>query len=375
MKATAIHALVFFLIASMQAPLVHAHSGSTAYLELTLDNNQASGAYWVALKDMHAVVDLDLDNDSNIRYTEVKQQADAITLFVQNNWRAYAGGGQCAMDWQSFALSRLDDGVYLRLPVRLLCEQGANLSSLRYSGLFDVDTSHRLIGSIRENGVNRTIIFSPGNQTASWQTESSVWWQTLVTYLEQGVIHILEGYDHLLFLLALLVPIIFAPRKYDQSPSRMLHYRQLSISLLKVISAFTAGHSVTLILASVFAISPPIAWVETIIAISVVVAGINIVVPVFRESSWRVAALFGLVHGFGFASVLSELSLDKSALALSLLSFNLGVEVGQLFVVLIAAPFLILLAQGPYLPSLARYGAAGTAVSIGAIWAFERIPL
>ena len=358
-----------------QSSAVYAHSGSTAYLELTTGDSGVMGAYWIALKDLYAVMDLDLDGDSHIRYGEVKQRADAIAQFAEQHWRATASTGDCAVRWEALTLSRLDDGVYARLPLSITCGAGVELSSLTYTGLFDIDTSHRLIGKINADGEERTFVFSPNKQNYSLQVEGSGLWQTFTTYLEQGVIHILEGYDHLLFLLALLVPIIFAKQKQDDLASGFTYHRQLTVSLLKVITAFTLGHSVTLILASVFAVSPPIAWVETIIAISVVIAGINIVLPIFRESSWRVAAIFGLVHGFGFASVLAELSLAKSAMALSLLSFNLGVEMGQLLVVLVAGPIMVLLARGPYLPWFARYGAAGTAVSIGAVWAFERIPL
>ena len=371
-RITQLSTVLLFILATVPA---HSHSGSTAYLELTQDHHQASGAYWLALKDLHTAVGLDADGDGNIRFNEVKAQTSAIQQFAASNLSAFAGEEACTVQWGVLALSKLDDGIYARLPVTIACQENLQLNGLVYSGLFDFDTSHRLIGKITQADVTRTVLFSPSEQQLTWQFTGSTWLNTLTTYVEQGVIHILVGYDHLLFLLALLVPIVFASGRDKNAQSERRDLRQLSTSLLKVVTAFTLGHSVTLIAASVFGITPPIAWVETIIAVSVVVAGLNIVVPFFREACWKVAATFGLVHGFGFASVLAELALDSGHLFLSLLSFNLGVEIGQLFVVLMATPLLLLLANGAWIPTLARYGAAGVAACIGTLWVIERIPV
>ncbi len=365
-----------------------AHSGSTAFIELDVEDNQAKGGWWIALKDIQAVVGLDENFDDQITVREFKQKRSNILGYAQSHLSVTANTNACDIQWAVPLLSRLDDGVYAHLPIAIRCAEQLKPNQINYSALYQVDDSHRVIVNLQNNDNSSLLIGSPLQPQLSWDFSLNSAWQNIVIYVEQGVIHILEGYDHLLFLMALLVPIVFARKTRQQVnqqisqhangtiPSGDLNLRLLVISLLKVVTAFTVGHSITLILATVFSISPPSAWVESLIAISVVIAGINIVLPLFRESSWRVAALFGLIHGFGFASVLAELSLDRSTLALSLFSFNVGVELGQLLVVLLATPVLILFAKSSsIMPLVARYSAASIAVVIGSVWVLDRIPI
>jgi hypothetical protein len=161
----------------------------------------------------------------------------------------------------------------------------------------------------------------------------SVWAQAR-RFLFLGVEHIFTGYDHIAFLLALL---LLGGRFLD---------------LVKIVTSFTIAHSVTLALAALGVLNPPSRWVESLIALSIVaVAGENL--WVLRASAggtarvasalrhrWRITFAFGLVHGFGFASALRDLNLPRSALVAGLVSFNLGVEVGQVAIVTIAFPLL-----------------------------------
>jgi hypothetical protein len=155
-------------------------------------------------------------------------------------------------------------------------------------------------------------------------------WQAAHTFLEQGVRHILEGVDHLLFLLCLVLPL-----------------RERLWRLIGVVTAFTLGHSVTLI-AAAQGLAPDAAWfsplVETLIAASILYMAIENVLGASFERRWFLAAGFGLVHGFGFASQLTDvLQLAGPHLVTSLLFFNLGIEIGQVAVLLLVVPLLRLL--------------------------------
>ena len=140
----------------------------------------------------------------------------------------------------------------------------------------------------------------------------------------------------MLFLLALLLPAVLT-RTADRW-NAIVNFSADFWEVLSIVTAFTLAHSVTLSLATVGLIKLPSRLVESAIAASVVFAGISNLYPTLAQRRWLVAFLFGLIHGFGFASVLSDLGLPMGSLALSLVSFNLGVEVGQLAIVAIFLP-------------------------------------
>lgn len=155
------------------------------------------------------------------------------------------------------------------------------------------------------------------------------------SFFPLGIEHILTGYDHLLFLLAL-----------------MLRGGGLW-SLLKIITAFTIAHSITLALAALDVAVLPSVLVESVIALSIAYVALENLLPRYAVSRrWAVSFLFGLVHGFGFSSVLRAIGLPKENLLLSLLNFNLGVEAGQLTVVLLVVPILMRLKSKPWEPRL-----------------------
>ena len=178
-------------------------------------------------------------------------------------------------------------------------------------------------------------------------------------FVMQGIWHILIGLDHLAFLLLLVLPA--AARATG-------HWR----SLVTVVTAFTVGHSMTLTLATLDVVNIPSGPVEAAIAASIVVAGILNFRTAQRFQGYWLALLFGLVHGLGFASVLAELSMEPSQLVLSLLAFNLGVEVGQLALVALAWPFLRILSRGPLRYRTVPVGSVVVG-GLGAYWLVERL--
>ena len=150
--------------------------------------------------------------------------------------------------------------------------------------------------------------------------------RTAGSFFLLGIEHILTGYDHLLFLLAL---ILCGGNLW---------------SLLKIVTAFTVAHSITLALAALDIVTLPEVLVEATIALSIAyVAAENLFMRKAVSHRWAVSFVFGLVHGFGFSNVLRELGLPSEGLVWSLLSFNLGVEAGQAMAVLLALPILLLM--------------------------------
>ena len=142
--------------------------------------------------------------------------------------------------------------------------------------------------------------------------------------------------------------------------------------MLRIVTAFTVAHSITLTLATLEVVSLPSRWVEATIAASVVLAALNNLRPVFRGRRWTMAFGFGLVHGFGFASVLADLGLPRDALALALVGFNLGVEAGQLAIVAAFLPLAFALRRSVFYRRVVLWGGSLAIAAIAAAWFVER---
>ena len=197
-------------------------------------------------------------------------------------------------------------------------------------------------------------------------------WTGFAAMVQLGTRHIAEGTDHLLFLLALLLPapllVAAGGRRWGGFGGTRYSLRRL----LLLVSAFTVGHSLTLLLGTLGWVRLPTQPVEALIAVSILVAAAHAVRPLFPGREAWVAAGFGLVHGLAFASTLAQLHLEAGPLVLSLLGFNLGIELMQLLVVACTVPWLLLLACTPYY----RYGQVAGAAGAGAAaaaWLAERL--
>jgi hypothetical protein len=238
--------------------------------------------------------------------------------------------------------------------------------TLDYDLLFDIDPTHRGIVTIDDGRHLQTFVLSPKTQQMTLSSTPPSGGAQFTRMLEEGVHHIWTGFDHLLFLAALLLP---AGLRASREPSRT--FRPLFTEVLWLVSAFTVAHSITLSLAALRIASVPPRWVETAIAVSVVVAGLRLHRSHARGATW-IAFGFGLIHGFGFANVLFDMHLPQSALALHLLAFNLGVETGQCAVVAAVLP-LIWYAQRFDVYRRALIPLAGILIAaVGATWTIER---
>jgi HupE / UreJ protein len=199
--------------------------------------------------------------------------------------------------------------------------------------------------------------------------ESGSWYKGFKSMVSLGMQHIKEGTDHLLFLLVLLLPAMLLVNGNQWGQFGGTKYS--IVHLLKIVTAFTIGHSITLLIGAFGWLHLPTQPVEILIAFSILISAIHAVYPIFPGKEIYVAAGFGLVHGLAFASVLANLNLDAGAMALSILGFNIGIELMQLFVVIITIPWLILLSKTAVYKWVRIAGAALAAIAAVA-WIAER---
>ena len=318
-----------------------AHKPSDSYLTLrAAQGSKDITVRWdIALRDLDYVLQLDRDGNGELTWGEVKQRSDEITRLATKRLVLTSAGKAC--DWATTAPLMLDkhsDGTYAVLSLTAQCASLSGELKARYSLLFDVDPTHRglvqWVAPGSENG--QALIFSTDSAEQSLALQPTGVWQTLRQYLVDGVWHIWIGYDHILFLLALLLPAVLVRHEGQWAPAPQLGGAVKDV--LKVVIAFTLAHSITLSLAALQVISLPSRLVDSAIAASVMVAALNNLRGTIETKRWVMAFVFGLIHGFGFASVLADLGLPQHALVLALVGFNVGVELGQLAIVAVFLP-------------------------------------
>lgn len=330
------------LLTLLFASTAFAHKPSDSYLTLRAAEGKGDvTTRWdISLRDLDYVLQLDRDTNGELTWGEVGQRSADITRMATQHLRLSTGDKECP--WETTAPLQLDrhsDGTYAVLSLVSRCPSLDAGLKAHYTLFFDVDPSHRgLVQWIAPGGVAaQALIFGTESAEQSLALQAVSAWQTLRQYLVDGVWHIWIGYDHILFLLALLLPSVLVRR--DGRWQGTERFPSALREVVKVVTAFTLAHSITLSLAALQVITLPSRLVESAIAASVVIAALNNLRGTIEGRRWVMAFCFGLLHGFGFASVLADLGLPQGALVLALVGFNLGVEVGQLTIVAVFLPF------------------------------------
>ena len=335
------HLLALLLLALLAPTAAWAHKPSDSYLTVRAAQGTSTlSIRWdIALRDLDYVLQLDRDGNGDLSWGEVRQrEADIIKLAV-SRLAFTAAGTACALANASpMMLDKHSDGTYAVLSLNAQCASLDAPLKAAYSMLFDVDPSHRGLVQWVAPGVDtaQALVFGTESAEQVLALQPGGVWQTLKQYIKDGVWHIWIGYDHILFLLALLLPAVLLRKNGQWEPAPTL--RGAFIEVVKVVTAFTVAHSITLSLASLQIITLPSRLVESVIAASVVLAALNNLRGTIEGRRWVMAFVFGLVHGFGFASVLADLGLPQNALILALVGFNVGVEIGQLTIVAVFLP-------------------------------------
>jgi hypothetical protein len=376
------------LASLLVAASAHAHKASDAYVTLRVDGATVDARIDIALRDLDRDLDLDTDADDQLSWKEVRTRWADIAALARQDIRLSADGTRCtpdpastpATDANAPALTQHSDGTYAVLRTQWHCVAAVQQLSVEYELFARSDPTHRGIARVSradarlDGPAPQLAVLSPGNgwhrfrlpavpiaaapaevatavaaaapSEAGTATAEEAPPSSFPGFVREGVHHILIGYDHILFLLSLLLPAVWIrsavtdPRT-GASRTRWIPSHNLRLALvnvLKVVTAFTVAHSITLALSVLDIVNPPSRWVESIIAASVVLAALNNLWPLISEARWKLTFVFGLVHGFGFAAALKDAGLDRGALAAPLVGFNVGVEIGQLCIVAVVLP-------------------------------------
>lgn len=345
--------LPIFVVAGLATPAL-AHKPSDAHLMLDVEREHISGRLELSVRDLDAALAID-DGDGTLTWGELTAAEPAIRAYVAS--RVDIDG--CAITYASPSLVDLSDGTYYSLPLDATCASAPTALGVHYSLFFEIDAQHRGLVHLDEQTV---VVRDASPITIELGATTST-----LSFIREGVWHIWIGLDHILFLLCLLLPAVFPRNGASQT------LRSIASDVFQVVTAFTLAHSITLVISAAGLVTLPSRLVETAIALSVVAAALNNLVRVI-DARWAVAFALGLLHGFGFSSVLVDLGLPSDQLVGALLGFNLGVELGQAAIVLVTLPLLYVVRSTLAYRALVYAGSLAAAV-LASFWTYERLVL
>ena len=358
------------LLLALTAPLALAHKPSDSYLAIRVEGVNVSGQWDIALRDLELAIGLDDNGDGDVTWGEVKAHHADIAAYTLARLKLRAGGADCSARATEFLVDDHSDGAYSVMRFAASCPAEVTTIEIGYSLFADLDPQHKGLLRLEHGSATSTAIFSPERPAQSFELARISALTQFFDYGREGVWHIWIGFDHVLFLLSLLLPAVFAFEGGRWQP--IARFPPAFWEVFKIVTSFTVAHSITLSLAALGVISLPSRLVESAIAISVLLAALNNVFPVVHGRRWMVAFAFGLIHGFGFASVLKDLGLPQGALLVALVGFNLGVELGQLAIVSAFLPATYWLRASWFYRRLVFVAGSLAIVAIAAIWLVER---
>ncbi|MGK0388994.1 MAG: hypothetical protein ACI94Y_001728 [Maribacter sp.] len=375
--------LIFFI------PSTQAHSPDQSYLYLRIYKEAIGGRFEMTAKDMNKALGLGLEGKMTIE--NLTPHLPRVKEYLISRSAFRAGSETYTVKFTETTVLDLDEMEgFARINFDL---EGVTVipdeMQIDYEVLFDKDKKHKGMLIIEYNWkagiVDNEALFSniygvnDTKQTLSLKDASI--WKGFYALVKLGVWHIWIGLDHILFIFALILPAVVLRRKKDEagfykpklgsSWAPKESFKKSFFYILKIITFFTIAHSITLAVASLGLFTPPSWLVEAIIALSIALAAFHNIVPVFKAKEWMIAFGFGLFHGFGFASVLGEKGLSGDYMVLSLLGFNVGVELGQVLIICMIFPFLFLLRKQKIYSSIITYGSI-VLIFISFYWFIER---
>jgi hypothetical protein len=332
-------AILVAIVAMLVAPRAWAHKPSDSYLSLEVDGTTIHGRWDIAVRDLDYALDLDVDGDAKLTWGELRGKRSEIESYALGRLTLRAQEAACKLEPEpadTFAVASHSDGTYAVLSFVARCTEEPRTLGIEYRLFFDLDPQHRGIVRIDAGGTSRTHTMSTREPKVSLDLGSTGKMRQFGAILREGIFHIWQGYDHILFLLALLLPSVLRRTERVWEPVPAL--KPALFDVLRIVTAFTIAHSITLSLAALGVVTLPSRLVESAIAASVVLAAANNLHPILRQDRWMAAFLLGLMHGFGFSATLMDMGLPRSNLVLTLFGFNAGVEVGQVAIVCVFVP-------------------------------------
>ncbi len=365
---------------------LQAHAPDQSYLYLNIYKDHINGRYELSMPDINRAVGASLTRPMSA--ASIEPYLEQLRAYILSR-SSFTADQQYQIEFTDFEVVNLkeeEDFVRLNFTLAGLTDIPDELT-IKYNLLFDVSPNHTggLIqehnwkAGILNNYAKLSAIFSKNETVQALDLTDGSVWQGFTALVKLGMWHIWIGLDHILFLVALILPSVVRRRPKELAEATGKKWEWVPVSdfksaffyILKIVTSFTVAHSITLALASLGVIELNSRLVESIIAFSIAVAAFHNIIPIFKAKEWVITFVFGLFHGFGFASVLGEKGLSGDYMAYSLLGFNVGVEIGQVLIVCAIFPLLYLIRKTRFYPHLIFWGSIFL-ILMALHWVIER---
>jgi hypothetical protein len=357
----------------MTLSAAHAHDTRISYLDLSIAANTITGQWELALADVELAVGIDADGDGKITWGEIRSQHQRLNTQLFSQVAFHTGGTACMLTTGEHLVDHHGGASYLVMRFSAQCPAISRLTPLLidYRFMRQLDPRHRALLRISADKTQIAATISPDAENVLLWRPGENRLATFVTFVDHGAQHLLQGWDHVLFLITLLLPAVLSWRDQRWQPGPPL--RSVLLDAARLITAFTFAHSITLALVAMRVATVPTQAIEAAIALSVMAAALNNLRPVWHRWRGTIACAFGLVHGFGFSNALAQMQLTEENRLISLLGFNLGIEVAQLLIAAVVLPAALALRRWFSLYRQLLYVVSVLVGCIGALWLVQRV--
>jgi hypothetical protein len=362
-----------------------AHQTGNSYLVLTESNGRLQIELDFIVRDLGNLLQPPKPSDAPVPSPvppaatptpeQLQAMQPAITQVIQESLGVQLNEEAQPLEFVSQSVVLRNDGLYVRQ--RFTSPSIApeiKFVVVRYSFFNQNDKLGRAFFKLQLGKEEISSVFDSSTQTQRFALGDTKRWSTIGLFTHEGAWHIWGGPDHLLFLLTLLLPgLMLLHRATGATDTDNNGTKTAAWFALKVITAFTLAHSITLLASVLDVISLPSRWIESAIALSIMIsAALNLQTRI-QWSQWKLAFIFGLIHGMGFANGLRELGLSQTYFIETVLAFNVGVELGQIAaVVAVGIPIILLARQARTKQLVMTYGSWGVLL-ISGIWLVQRL--
>lgn len=380
------HCLFFVLLLPLIAA---AHQSGNSYVRISSTEAGVSVQIDFAVRDLNSLLQIPPEKQKEIRRHELEEMRDRLAALIGESLSLEADGNPLSLTFQAQEVTVHNDGLYVR-QTHSSAALPANAAYLlvRYGFFNEEEKVARAFLKLNSGPLESTTVLDPRHAVQRLPLREIALAEALWTYAREGAFHIWSGPDHLLFLLCLLLPglglaaprraVLSAESAVSAAPetagtSQHSGLRTVGMYALKVVTAFTLSHSITLAAAALDWIALPDKLIESAIAASIIVSALLNLRGGEGRQSWKLALGFGLIHGMGFANGLRELGLSSSHFIETLVAFNLGVEFGQLVVVLAAGLLLWPVLNNERVIRLIQRWGSISILLMACVWLAERV--
>lgn len=368
--------LAIFLLQPLQ---LFAHAQGEHYVWIGVEETALNGEVEISSADLNALLGFDIDPTRKITEAVLERYKGDLLDYFQERFAIEDSGGVLPLEIQSIRAKSFKEGNYAS--IKFVAGDGRQIDpviTVTNRLLVDKDPRHRgllLITYNRRTGAEyreRTaLVFGAYNTVQALDLDNPPGLLSDAQFVIQGILHILWGIDHVLFLVSLLFTAVLVRTQDGWQP--VAGFKPALWKILKIVTLFTIAHSITLFLAGLGYLQLSGRIVEPLIALSIIVVAANNLLARFDSKKYWIILVFGLFHGLGFASVMSELPFRMQNLLSVVFYFNLGVELGQILLVAAVFPVLYLTRNSSlYRPVVVVGGSLGVA-AVAAFWFFERV--